>query len=318
MHAVPVALPQCNLTLDVCKTCQFVWFDAGEFNMLPAVPPPPPRLEDEMPQAAREKMAELMAEEIGERGREQAFEEEGPDEWWKQVFAALGLPVEMDHPIQQEPWLNTVLAAAILMASLFGFFNPHGDAVKALGLISAHPGRWFGLTWITSFFLHANLWHLAVNLYFLLVFGDSVEEFLGGRRYLFLIFSAALAGEALHFALGSRPDLPLVGASGGISGIIVFYAMQFPNARLGMLFRLGGYYFRWFTLPASLALVFWLLLMMASALLQFRGTTHISALAHLGGAMAGFFFWLSYRRTAPVRETVESGRSGTGSNGGEA
>ncbi len=91
-----------------------------------------------------------------------------------------------------------------------------------------------------------------------------------------------------------RSEIPCVGASGGISGIIVYYALQFPNARLGIVLRYW-YIFRWFYSPAYFALVCWLGLQALTAYLHFSGATNVSALAHLGGATAGLIAWLLWR-----------------------
>jgi membrane associated rhomboid family serine protease len=89
--------------------------------------------------------------------------------------------------------------------------------------------------------------------------------------------------------------VPCVGASGGISGVIVFYALQFPRARLGFLMRYF-FYFRWIQFPAWVALVLWLLMQTFTVVMQISGFSNVAATAHLGGAAAGFFLWLEWRR----------------------
>jgi membrane associated rhomboid family serine protease len=82
----------------------------------------------------------------------------------------------------------------------------------------------------------------------------------------------------------------LVGASGGISGIIVFYGLRFPQARL-RYFRL----FRWFSMPALAATGFWVVTQLLAAREQLSGASDVSALAHLGGALVGLGFWFMWR-----------------------
>jgi membrane associated rhomboid family serine protease len=84
--------------------------------------------------------------------------------------------------------------------------------------------------------------------------------------------------------------MPSVGASGGISGIIALYALAFPDAKLGRFLRVG-YYFRWIQFSAKWGFLFWLLLQVITAGLQLSGRTHVSALAHLGGAVVGVAYW---------------------------
>jgi membrane associated rhomboid family serine protease len=114
---------------------------------------------------------------------------------------------------------------------------------------------------------------------------------LGYGRFLVLLLLATLAGDCLHAAADPRSTIPCVGASGGISGVLVFYALKFPHARLGFFWRL-----RWLHLPAWGALVLWLLWQSVGVLQQVSGIGNVSAIAHLGGAAVGLLFWLKWRR----------------------
>jgi membrane associated rhomboid family serine protease len=152
-----------------------------------------------------------------------------------------------------------------------------------------------GLTLITSFFLHAGVAHVLSNVYFLLVFGDNVEDFLGRFNVVLLLLVPTLAGELVHGLFAPESDAPLIGASAGISGIIVFYSTKFPDRRL-RFFRL----FRWFSMPASAALGFWAFSQILAARDQLSGSSDVSALAHIGGALVGLWFWFLWRNKDPV------------------
>ena len=89
-------------------------------------------------------------------------------------------------------------------------------------------------------------------MYFLLAFGHAVENFLRPLRYLTLIALAALIGNLAHIALDPNSQTPSIGASGGISGVIAFYALNFPRMRLAFLMRWGFVWFRWIRLQAWL------------------------------------------------------------------
>jgi membrane associated rhomboid family serine protease/Zn-finger nucleic acid-binding protein len=225
--------------VDVCRLCHFVWFDAHEVDSL--VPRPPPEAPRPMPQKLREAIALMKVEQLAEEARGSDFDSAPPDEWWKQIAAFCGMPVEFDTPQPaRRPWATRVLCVLILFVSLHALPNLH-DAVSNFGLIPAEATRMGGLTFLTSFFLHAGIIHLVGNLYFLFVFGDNVENFLRPIRYLALIALAAFVGDLAHVAANPRSSVPCVGASGGISAVITFYALQFPNVRLGFLFRCGGW-----------------------------------------------------------------------------
>jgi membrane associated rhomboid family serine protease len=77
--------------------------------------------------------------------------------------------------------------------------------------------------------------------------------------------------------------------------------LKFPYSKIGFLWRFGwSYYFRWISMPAYCALVLWGLEQVMMAGLQLKGLSHISALAHIGGALTGLFLWILWRKTERV------------------
>ncbi len=139
--------------------------------------------------------------------------------------------------------------------------------------------------------------HLLSNLYFLLLCGDCVEDYLGPWRWLVLLLAATVTGDMVHLAGDPHSSIPCIGASGGIAGLLDFYALELPRARLGLLLRLY-WRFRWLQLPAWAAFGVWLVLQGVGAYLQLAGFSNVSSLAHLGGAGTGFLLWLGWRKLA--------------------
>jgi membrane associated rhomboid family serine protease/Zn-finger nucleic acid-binding protein len=287
--------------VDVCQHCHFVWFDAGEVDTLKPrpVPPAPP----ELPPEARQVLAMEKVKELAEEARGSDFDSAPPDEQWKTIAGFFGFPVEFDAPAdERKPWATWTLATAIIVASLWALPQLR-SIVQSYGLIPAQASRLHGLTFVTSFFLHAGLIHLIGNMYFLLVFGDNVEDFLGRFRYLGLIAVAAFVGDLVHIAADPQAQIPCIGASGGIAGVITFYALKFPHVRLGFLMRWGFIWFRWIRLPAWFVFILWILFQAIGAWEQKAGISSVSAFAHLGGAAVGVITWLVWRR-APVAAPV--------------
>ncbi|MCX7867709.1 MAG: rhomboid family intramembrane serine protease, partial [Limisphaera sp.] len=274
------------LELDACRPCLTVWFDVGE---LPTVPEAPP----EHPEMARER---LRTREALERLRREEEKHAEADLHSGHYLAMLfGMPVELNAPAPaRQPWA-TLITGLLMVAATVATWLASTDLVATWGLVPNHWWRWGGLTFLTSFFLHGSLLHLASNLYFLLVFGDNVEDFLGRRRWLLLLGGAALAGDVLHILLEPRSEVPCIGASGGISGLITFYALQFPRVRLGLLI-----YWRLVRIPAWGALVLWALMQGLLLMMQLHGLGDVSAAAHLGGAAAGLAAWYLWKRREPT------------------
>ena len=290
---------QAEIDVDVCGHCHFIWFDAHEVDAL--IPGQPEPVASELPQKAREMLAIAEVERLSKQAEGSDFDSAAPDESWKQIAAFLGMPVEFDAPEEQrKPWATWLLSAAIICASLLAFLNLR-ELVQRFGLIPAEATRLGGLTFVTSFFLHAGIIHLAGNMYFLLAFGHAAENFLRPLRYLVLIALAAFIGDLAHIALDPRSQIPCIGASGGIAGVITFYALNFPKMRLAFLMRWGFVWFRWIRLPAWFVFVLWFLFQIIGTLEQRAGMSSVSSAAHLGGAAMGFVAWLVCRK--PKEET---------------
>jgi membrane associated rhomboid family serine protease len=301
MTIATLELEDQTITLDLCQSCGFIWFDAAEYEAIPSGPPPPHVLGEinpsKMTPEAREKLAMAEVKRIADEARAQ---DASPDEDWKSLPAIFGMPVELDAPpLLRTPWATCLLSLIIAVVSLAAF--PHLDSIiDQFGLIPEECWRDHGLTLITSFFLHAGFLHLFGNLYFLMVFGRSVENDLGPWRWLLLVLAADQTGNFLHILGNYHAMTPCIGASGGISGLLAYYALRFPKMRLGMLF-----YWRWIQFPASFAFVLWVLLQIYGAISQHYGLSNVASLAHLGGVIPGILFWLIWRKR--LTPTTDSG-----------
>ena len=310
---IEVALGSASgIRVEVCRICEFVWFDAGETQTLQ--PRPLPKKPAPLSQEAREAIAIAKVKAMAEVARGSDFDSAAPDEWWKQIAAFFGMPVDFDAPeSERRPVVTWFLAGVIITVSVHAFFHLQ-EIVQGFGLIPAQATRMHGLTFLTSFFLHVGIIHLVGNMYFLLVFGDDVENFLHPARYILLIALAAFVGDVVHIASNPNSTIPCVGASGGIAGVITFYALAFPQARIAFLWRYFFYWFRWVRLPAWFVFVLWIFFQIIGAYEQKIGISAVSSFAHLGGAGVGISFWLIWRgsKLQPPSATSSAQREGAG------
>lgn len=290
MTGVPLRFEHGAMHLDVCRICHVVWFDPAEFEQIADSPGDGDTTRPELPLEVRRELAMLELDRIADRSEDPAV----PDELWKVVAAMLGMPIEQDGTaLNRFPIVTWSLVAIMALATALAFFVP--DVYRQYGWIPEEPLRLGGLTSLSSFFLHGSLLHFLGNAYFLVVFGDNIEIWLGRGRYVLLIALAALFGEFGHAMLAPDLGTPVVGASAGISGIIAAYAVRFPRARLGLFI---WYYWmlghaRWLWLPAYGFFGMWAFFQVLLAWRQVAGTTSVSAGAHLGGAAVGLIFaWL--------------------------
>lgn len=219
-----------------------------------------------------------------------------PEQWWQALVTYLGFPVEEDAPTPAiKPWATWLVALGCILFTGYAFLAADPEQfIGEYGLLPGDSWRHGGLTLITSFFLHGGLLHLLGNLWFLMLVGDNVEDILGRGRFLLLLAASSLLGDVWHWAMDPGSMVPVVGASGGISGLMAYYALRLPKVRLALCFRVF-FYPVWFRLRVATAMILWVILQLFISAQQLGGTGSVSGLAHLGGAMAGVLFWAAQR-----------------------
>ena len=150
-------------------------------------------------------------------------------------------------------------------------------------------------TYVTYAFMHADMFHLGGNMLFLWVFGDNVEDALGHARFLVFYLLCAAAGALMHGIILPQSEMPLIGASGAIAGIVSAYLLLHPRVRVWVL-AFGRIPLR---IPAYVPLALWVatqFVMLASG-----GNEQISWPAHVGGILAGaVLIVLMKRRGVPL------------------
>jgi len=159
----------------------------------------------------------------------------------------------------------------------------------------------FWSTLLTSMFLHGGWMHLGGNMLYLWIFGDNLEHRMGHARFLVFYLLCGLAAGGAHIMFNSSSNVPTVGASGAISGILGGYLMLFPKNKVRVLTR-GGV----MAVPAMYVLGFWIFIQFISSVGSMANTSGtgegggVAYLAHVGGFVAGLaLVKLFARRAAP-------------------
>jgi len=137
------------------------------------------------------------------------------------------------------------------------------------------------LTYITYAFLHGDLFHLGGNMLFLWVFGDNVEDALGHFKFLIFYLLCAIAGAWLHGVIAPDSEVPLIGASGAIAGVVAAYLILHPRVKIWIL-AFGRIPLR---IPAYITLALWILFQFT--MFAIGGDEQISFACHVGGIIAG-------------------------------
>ncbi|MFM8313364.1 MAG: rhomboid family intramembrane serine protease [Deltaproteobacteria bacterium] len=267
--------------LEVCDKCSIVWFDFKEYQVSNAKllnfgTPPTSTLQEEKSSAPlKNAEAEPPVFSIEGINLDNSF------------FALLGLPQEEnDSPVKSK-----LTALPIVLVTCFVLSFIHFKNFWSLGFDVSDPWKSFGLSWITSIWVHADLIHLLTNTYFLWLFGDNVEESLGTSRFLELFVLGGICGNLSALIFSHHPQI-YIGASGAVMALSVYYILKFPRARLSYFFPLFLAWGPKIRLPAYTVIGVFLVLDWLGVKDEMRGISDVGHLAHLGGAFLGFVYWL--------------------------
>jgi membrane associated rhomboid family serine protease len=213
------------------------------------------------------------------------------------------IPLRDRNPSHTRPYVNWLL---ILFNALFFLFELSlGPAALDQFVMTAGfvPGRYLmdGLSAgdlvhgaqsaLVSMFLHAGWAHFLGNMLFLWIFGDNVEDRLGHLRYVVFYLAAGYAATAAHALAGPSSQLPAIGASGAISGVLGAYLFLYPRARILSVVPIF-FFLHFLEVPALVFLPIWFLVQFISGAASLGAPTAAEAggvawFAHIGGFVAG-------------------------------
>ena len=145
------------------------------------------------------------------------------------------------------------------------------------------------LPFLTSMFLHGGFLHIIMNMWFLYIFGDNIEDRLGHIRYLVFYLFCGLAAGLIHLFTNWTSNIPTIGASGAISGVMGAYLILYPRSKILTLIPIF-FFFQFVEIPAFIFLGFWLFIQLFSAGLTPRNIGGIAFWAHISGFIAGLIF----------------------------
>ncbi len=224
------------------------------------------------------------------------------------------IPLRDNIPSRRTPLVTYALIAA--NAFVYFLLQPGSETRAGLyftfqwGLVPAdllggvprvpHP---VPVTWtvITSMFLHGGFFHILGNMWYLWLFGDNVEDVMGRARFLVFYLLSGVTAAAAQVAMDPTSRVPMVGASGAISGVLGGYLLLYPRARILALVPLG-FFMQLMEVPAVIVLGFWIFVQFFNAfLMPAHGGGGVAFFAHIGGFLAGMAFVYIFRKRQPYR-----------------
>lgn len=158
------------------------------------------------------------------------------------------------------------------------------------------------LTLFTSMFMHAGWVHLLGNMLYLWIFGDNVEDRFGHIRFLIFYLLCGLAATFAQLAFSSGSNVPNLGASGAIAGVLGAYILLFPQGKVNVLMGRGV-----IPMPALVVIGFWIVLQFVSGIGSISNTAEtggVAYMAHIGGFVAGFVLTFVFRGRGGAQATT--------------
>jgi membrane associated rhomboid family serine protease len=202
------------------------------------------------------------------------------------------LPLRDDQPRYSTPFVNSFLIGLNILIYLFQWtLDPHSfeTLVSHFGMVPSHLTAFLAgspryplpaviLPFFTAMFLHGSWMHVLGNMWFLYIFGDNVEDYLGHFKYLVFYVLTGLIAMFAQVATDPHSHVPTIGASGAIAGILGAYFVLYPRARVLTWFFV---FVLW--VPAWIILGYWFVLQFLSGA--------ATSIAYQGHAVGGVAFW---------------------------
>ncbi len=216
------------------------------------------------------------------------------------------LPLSDENPNFRVPIVTTFLIVVNVIVFLYQVILGQENFIIEFALIPAEllynanlsyseviPPK---LSILTSMFLHGSFLHLLSNMWFLWIFGDNIEDFLGHFTFFIFYLLGGVGAALVHVILNSDSIIPTIGASGAISAVLGAYFILYPSIRIKTLI-LFGFFIEIIRVPAVFFLGLWFIM-------QFFGTLSgeaqgIAFGAHIGGFLSGLLFILLFTKRTP-------------------
>ena len=207
------------------------------------------------------------------------------------------IPLRDENPTTLVPWVTVSLIAANLLAFVFEvslgarlrpFLDQFGAVpVRLLSSGASGAGLPVWVTVLSSMFLHGGWLHVGGNMLYLWIFGNNIEDAMGHLRYLFFYLISGVVAVYSHALVNPASTMPMIGASGAVSGVLGAYLVLFPRARVLTLVPMG-LFLQVVRVPAVVVLGFWIALQLLSGVLS-RGAPGggVAWFAHVGGFLTG-------------------------------
>jgi membrane associated rhomboid family serine protease len=210
------------------------------------------------------------------------------------------IPLRDEHRVSSMPVVTWAIVGACVAIFFWQASMDAPEFNRAIFSLGVIPAVLFGhaqlppeiamvppaATIVTSMFLHGSWMHLAGNILYLWIFGDNIEDRMGTVRFVLFYLACGTVAALAQALPAPESAVPMVGASGAISGVLGAYLLLFPRNRVLVLVPIG-FILKVIRMPAVWVLGLWFAIQLVSSLMAPSGEGGVAFRAHLGGFVAG-------------------------------
>ena len=200
-------------------------------------------------------------------------------------------PYKDDNPRVLFPFVTFGIITLNVLIFIGQFWISGNDPAIGKSLVYMYgfvPAEFNPLTIFTSMFMHGGFAHIIGNMWFLYIFGDNVESILGHVKYFIFYLACGIGAALAQFFVEPASQVPMIGASGAVAGVLGAYMIRFPKARVHVL-AVIIIFITTFVVPAQIVLGLWFLMQLSGGLgsLGVDTTGGVAWFAHIGGFIIG-------------------------------
>ena len=202
-------------------------------------------------------------------------------------------PLKDDNPTQTKPIVTIALIAICVCIFLYQFSLLHSEntfIINSFGMkpkeLFLNPGFTNYSTIFSSMFLHGGFMHLIGNMLFLWIYGNNIEDAMGHIKFLLFYFVCGLAAALSQALVTPNSDIPMIGASGAVSGVLSAYLLLYPKARVSTLIFIF-FFITVIRIPAGILILIWFATQLINANLTDPNSPGVAWFAHIGGFLMG-------------------------------
>ena len=220
------------------------------------------------------------------------------------------IPLKDDNPTVSFPLVTISLIVINIVVFFYEislgpqfapFLNTYGAKPLHIMSMSSPPGYPSPhFTIFSSMFLHGGFFHVAGNMLYLWIFGNNIEDSMGHFKFIIFYFISGIIAVYIFAFVNPASTIPMVGASGAVSGVLGAYLVLFPRAKVHTLIPLG-FYMQVIKVPAVFVLGLWIFVQIINGMVSGGSSGGVAWFAHIGGFLAGVVLVGLFKKRREVR-----------------